>query len=63
MSGMGIFPDRTALHTPGGEEARYRLGDIDNLLDRSVVNFRDHREVLADIPPRRMGGSLQVYFW
>jgi 2-polyprenyl-6-methoxyphenol hydroxylase-like FAD-dependent oxidoreductase len=63
MSGMGIFPDRPMLHAPRGKEALYRLGDIDNLLDRSVVNFRDHREVLADIPPRRMGESLQVYFW
>jgi hypothetical protein len=39
------------------------LGDIDNLLERSAVNFRDHREVLDSIPPRRGGESLQVYFW
>src|SRR5882762_3988402 len=63
MSGMGIFPDRESLHPPKGREAQYRLGDIDNLLDRSTVNYRDHREVLANIPPRRMGESLQVYFW
>jgi ribulose 1,5-bisphosphate synthetase/thiazole synthase len=36
---------------------------VDNLLDRSTVNYRDHRKVLANIPPRRMGESLQVYFW
>jgi hypothetical protein len=30
---------------------------------RSARNYRDHREVLANIPPRRMGESLQVYFW
>src|SRR5258705_253408 len=63
MSGMGIFPDRESLHPPKGTEAQYRLGDIDNLLDRSTVNYRDHREVLANIPPRRMDESLQVYFW
>jgi hypothetical protein len=39
------------------------LSDIDNLLDRSEVNYRDHREVLENIPPRRRGDSLQVYFW
>ena len=63
MSGMGIFPDRESLHPPEGREAQYRLGNIDDLLDRSAVNFRDHREVLDDIPPRRAGDSLQVYFW
>ena len=63
MSGMGIFPDRESLHPPKGREAQYRLGDIDDLLGRSAQNYRDHREVLADIPPRRMGESLQVYFW
>src|SRR5216683_7488713 len=41
MSGMGIFPDRESLHPPKGREAQYRLGDIDNLLDRSTVNYRD----------------------
>jgi hypothetical protein len=63
MSGMGIFPDRESLHPPKGREAQYRLGDIDDLLGRSAQNYRDHREVLANIPPRRMGESLQVYFW
>src|SRR6266850_6229664 len=63
MSGMGIFPDRESLHPPKGREAQYRLGDIDDLLGRSAQNYRDQREVLADITPRRMGESLQVYFW
>jgi hypothetical protein len=39
------------------------MTDIDNLLDRSMQNYRDHREVLDDIPPRRTSDSLQVYFW
>jgi hypothetical protein len=63
MAGMGIFPDRTALHAPKDKEDYYRLTDIDDLLDRSELNYRDHREVLENIPPRRHGDSLQVYFW
>ena len=39
------------------------MSDIDNLLDRSELNYRDHREVLANIPPRNKHDSLQVYFW
>ena len=63
LSGMGIFPDRGTLHAPQGKETKYRMGDIDNLLERSALNYRDHREVLENIPPRRRGDSLQVYFW
>src|SRR3984957_6139408 len=63
MSGMGIFPDSAALRAPKGKEGLYRMTDIDNLLERSAQNYRDHREVLADIPPRRRSDSLQVYFW
>jgi hypothetical protein len=63
MAGMGIFPDAAALHAPDGREDPYRLSDIDNLLDRSALNYRDHREVLENIPPRRQSDSLQVYFW
>jgi tryptophan 6-halogenase len=63
MAGMGIFPDPETLRAPQGKEGAYRMGDIDNLLDRSAENYRDHREVLKNIPPRRSGDSLQVYFW
>jgi 2-polyprenyl-6-methoxyphenol hydroxylase-like FAD-dependent oxidoreductase len=63
MAGMGIFPDPEALRAPQANETAYRMAEIDNLLDRSVVNYRDHREVLMNIPPRRTGESLQVYFW
>jgi hypothetical protein len=63
MAGMGIFPDSAALRAPKGTEGLYRMTDIDNLLERSAQNYRDHREVLADIPPRRRSDSLQVYFW
>lgn len=63
MAGMGIFPDPVTLHAPKGKEDVYRLTEIDNLLERSALNYRDHREVLGNIPPRRMNDSLQVYFW
>src|SRR5712672_3180576 len=63
MSGMGIFPDANDLRAPSPQEARYSMEEIDDLLDRSVVNYRDHGETLRNIPPRRNGESLQVYFW
>ena len=63
MAGMGIFPDAAALHEPNGTENSYRMTAIDNLLDRSAQNYRDHRQVLENIPPRRIGDSLQLYFW
>jgi tryptophan 6-halogenase len=41
----------------------YHMADIDNLIERSARNYFDHREVLENVPPRRAGNSLQVYFW
>jgi len=63
MAGMGIFPEVGDLHPAQGKENTYRVAEIDNLLDRSAANYRDHREVLMNIPPRRTAESLQVYFW
>ncbi len=63
MAGMGIFPDPQDLRAPSPQEARYNMQEIDDLLDRSVANYRDHGETLMNIPPRRNGESLQVYFW
>ena len=63
MAGMGIFPDTQALRPPTAQEARYNLAEIDDLLDRSAVNFPDHKDALAAIAPRRTGASLQIYFW
>jgi tryptophan 6-halogenase len=63
MAGMGIFPDGPNLRAPTVQEARYNMAEIDNLLDRSVVNFPDHRQTLSNIPPRRQDEALQVYFW
>ena len=63
MAGMGIFPDPEMLHAPQGAQGRFRLAEIDDLLNRSAANYRDHREVLKNIPPRRNRESLQAYFW
>jgi hypothetical protein len=63
LAGMGIFPDPEDLRAPDAREGRYRMAEIDDLLTRSTLNFRDHRAVLANIPPRRKGESLQIYFW
>lgn len=63
LAGMGIFPDPADLRAPTAQEARYNLAEIDNLLDRSAVNFSDHRETLRNIPARRKDEALQSYFW
>jgi tryptophan 6-halogenase len=63
MAGMGIFPNAHTLHPAQGKEALYGIAEIDDLLDRSEANYRDHREVLDAIPPRRAAPGLQVYFW
>jgi len=63
LAGMGIFPDTGQLHPPTSAQAVYRIHEIDDLLERSAANYRDHAEVLKNIPPRRRGESLQVYFW
>jgi len=48
---------------PTAEEARYRMEEIDNLLDRSAVNYSDHRAALERIAPARTDPALQIYFW
>jgi tryptophan 6-halogenase len=63
MCGMGIFPDIADLRPPSAEEGRFRLTEIDNLLERSSANYPDHREALGHIAPRRTDPTLQVYFW
>ena len=62
MAGMGIFPDRGKLRAPRLEE-HYEMAEIDDLIARSALNFRDQRELLRAIPPRRKEKSLQAYFW
>jgi hypothetical protein len=63
MAGMGVFPERHTLRAPTAHEARYRMPEIDNLLERSLANYPDHREALTRIAPRRADDSLQIYLW
>jgi hypothetical protein len=61
MAGMGCFPPQ--LRAPTESEGRYDLEEIDNLLERSALNFRPQRELVKSIPPKVREKSLQVYFW
>jgi hypothetical protein len=61
MAGMGCFP--TGLRAPTASESYYNLDEIDNFVRRSAQNFRAHREVLGEIPPKVKEKSLQIYFW
>ncbi|MDQ2780870.1 MAG: tryptophan 7-halogenase [Pseudomonadota bacterium] len=63
LGGMGLFPGAGDLRAPTPQEARFSMAEVGNLLQRSALNFRPHREVLAAIPPQRQEASLQLYFW
>jgi len=63
LTGVGICPDTETLREPTQREAPYKMAQIDNLLERAAMNFRKHREVLANIPPKPTEDSLQLYFW
>jgi glycine/D-amino acid oxidase-like deaminating enzyme len=61
LAGMGLFPEDGELRPP--HESPHSLAAIDNLIQRSALNFPEHRELLGAIPPRPREESLQVYFW
>lgn len=61
LAGVGLFPDGT--RPPTRQEAKYDMAEIDTLLERSAMNFPDHREFLGAIPTKPKEPSLQVYFW
>ena len=63
LSGMGVYPDAENLREPTAREAPYKMEQIDNLLERAALNFRKHRDVLVDIPPKAKEEGLQLYFW
>jgi tryptophan 6-halogenase len=63
MAGMGIFPDAEQMRPPTAEENFYKMPEIENLLQRSAMNFRDQKEVLMDIPKKSVEKPLQIYFW
>jgi F0F1-type ATP synthase membrane subunit c/vacuolar-type H+-ATPase subunit K len=62
LAGVGVFPDEP-LRAPTAAEAAYDPATIDNLIARSALNFRDHRELLGDIPPKPRERTLQLYQW
>ena len=61
MSGMGCFPPQ--LRKPSAAEAHYDVAEIDNLLERSSMNFRAQKDVVKKIPPKPREKALQIYFW
>ncbi len=61
LAGVGLFPEETRAPTP--QEAKYDMAEIDTLLERSAMNFPNHREFLEAIPPKPKEPSPQVYFW
>lgn len=63
LAGMGIFPDAQDLQPPTAHQARHSLEAVDDFVTRSALNFPDHRELLADIPPRAGDKTLQLYLW
>ncbi len=63
LAGVGLFPEDERLREPTPKEAKYDLASIDNLLERSALNFPDHRACLADIPAKIVERSLQMYMW
>ena len=62
MAGMGIFPDAGRLR-PAQPGEHYDMDEVDNLIERSALNFRDQKEVLGAIPPRRRESAMQIYYW
>lgn len=63
LAGVGLFPDAGELRSPTRAETTYDMGEIDALIERSAMNFPDHREFLRSIPPISTKRSLQVYLW
>jgi len=63
LAGVGLFPDDANLRAPTAQEAQYDLASLDQLLERSAMNFPDQREFLGDIAPQVTEKTLQVYQW
>ena len=49
LAGVGLFPQ---VRPRGANEAGADLSGIDNLIERSMLNFPDQRAWLRDIPPQ-----------
>ncbi|MGH8126429.1 MAG: tryptophan halogenase family protein [Rhodanobacteraceae bacterium] len=62
LAGVGLFPDDHETRPAAPQETHYDMAEIDNLIDRSAMNFPDHRSFLEAIQPKPER-SLQVYFY
>lgn len=62
LAGMGLFPGRDQLRPMRGSGQSTNMAQIDTLMQRSALNFRDQREVLKDIPEKNPN-LLQIYLW
>ena len=51
LAGVGLFPEVDAARAASSQHAVADLDGIDNLIQRSMLNFPDHRALLRDIPP------------
>ncbi|WP_457097600.1 tryptophan halogenase family protein [Lysobacter sp. P5_B9] len=63
LAGMGIFPDAKELRAPTPKEAQHNLAALDNMIERSAMNYPDHRTLLQEIPARVHEETLQLYLW
>ena len=63
LAGVGLFPENENLRAPTLQESQYDLDGLDQLLERSALNFPDQREFLGDIPAMVTDKTLQVYQW
>ncbi|MGN6229094.1 MAG: tryptophan halogenase family protein [Dyella sp.] len=63
LAGMGLFPEQASVPMSGAQAPPHSVAAIENLIERSALNFPDHRSLLQNIPPARREESLQVYFW
>ncbi|HJW46016.1 MAG TPA: tryptophan 7-halogenase, partial [Lysobacter sp.] len=63
LAGMGIFPDAQDLRLPTPKQAQHNLAALDNLIERSAMNYPDHRTLLQDIPVKVPEETLQLYLW
>ncbi len=63
LAGMGVFPEDRDLRAPTALEAQHDLAGVDNLIERSALNFPDHRACLENIPLKVSERSLQMYLW
>ncbi len=51
LAGVGLFPAAANMRPPTAAEAQFNVDGIARLIERSALNFPDHRAFLKAIPP------------